>query len=78
MNIPLRNSLTVLLLAAASTGALAEQNKVASPDGRLVVNVEDRDGRLYYDISYDSRQTYHIQHGKIKKKNTEQEKQTVK
>lgn len=56
MNISLRNSLAALLLMAASTGALAEQNKVVSPDGRLVVNVEDRDGRLYYDVCYDGKQ----------------------
>ena len=56
MIISLRNSLAALLLMAASTGALAEQNKVVSPDGRLVVNVEDRDGRLYYDVSYDGKQ----------------------
>ena len=55
MNISLRNSLAALLLMAASTGALAEQNKVVSPDGRLVVNVKDRDGRLYYDVSYDGK-----------------------
>ena len=41
MIISLRNSLAALLLMAASTGALAEQNKVVSPAGRLVVNVED-------------------------------------
>lgn len=56
MNIFLRNSLASLLLVAASTGALAEHNKVASPDGRLVVDVEDRDGRLFYSVSYDGRQ----------------------
>ena len=56
MNISLRNSLTVLLLAAASMGALAESNKVVSPDGRLTVNVVDRDGRLYYDVLYDGKQ----------------------
>lgn len=52
----LRNSLAALLLIAASTGALAEQNKVVSPDGRLVVNVEDHDGKLYYDVAYDGKQ----------------------
>ena len=56
MNISLRNSLTVLLLAAASTGVFAESNKVVSPDGRLTVNVVDRDGRLYYDVLYDGKQ----------------------
>ena len=56
MNISLRNSLTALLLAAASTGAFAESNKVVSPDGRLTVNVVDRDGRLYYDVLYDGKQ----------------------
>ena len=56
MNISLRNSLTALLLAATSMGALAESNKVVSPDGRLTVNVVDRDGRLYYDVLYDGKQ----------------------
>lgn len=56
MKISLRNSLAALLMVAASTGALAEQNKVVSPDGRLVVNVEDHDGKLYYDVAYDGKQ----------------------
>ena len=56
MNIHFRNCATALLIAAASTGAFAESNKVVSPDGRLAVNIEDRDGRLYYDVCYDGKQ----------------------
>ncbi|WP_308229619.1 glycoside hydrolase family 97 catalytic domain-containing protein [uncultured Prevotella sp.] len=56
MNNSLRNSLAALLLATVSTGAFAEQNKVISPDGRLVVNVEDHAGCLYYDVTYDGKQ----------------------
>lgn len=52
----LRKSLLSLLFMSAAAGALAEQNKVVSPDGRLVVNVEDRAGRLYYSVDYDGRQ----------------------
>ena len=52
----LRKSLLSLLFMSAAAGALAEQNKVVSPDGRLVVNVEDRDGQLYYSVDYDGRQ----------------------
>ena len=56
MNNSLRNLLAALLLATVSTGAFAEQNKVISPDGRLVVNVEDHAGCLYYDVTYDGKQ----------------------
>ena len=56
MNNSLRNLLAALLLATVSTGAFAEQNKVMSPDGRLVVNVEDHAGCLYYDVTYDGKQ----------------------
>lgn len=56
MNSFLRNSLAALLLASAATGAFAEQNKVTSPNGLLVVNVEDHAGKLYYDVTYDGKQ----------------------
>lgn len=56
MNNSLRNSLAALLLISAANGAFAEQNKVTSPDGRLVVNVEDHAGRLFYDVTYDGKQ----------------------
>ena len=35
----------------ASIGAYAEKNTVSSPDGKLNVVVEDRDGKLYYSLS---------------------------
>ena len=56
MNNSLRNSLAALLLASAATGAFAEQNKVTSPNGLLVVNVEDHAGKLYYDVTYNGKQ----------------------
>ena len=56
MNNSLRNSLAALLLISAANGAFAEQNKVTSPDGRLIVNVEDHAGRLFYDVTYDGKQ----------------------
>ncbi len=56
MNNYFRKSFTALLLAVATTGAFAESSKVTSPDGRLSVIVEDKDGRLYYSISYDGKQ----------------------
>lgn len=37
MNSSFGNSITALLLVAASAGAFADNNKVMSPDGRLVV-----------------------------------------
>lgn len=53
MNLSIRKAVLMMLLAAPSVAAIAEQNRVASPDGRLVVTVEDHDGRLYYGVSYD-------------------------
>lgn len=46
----------VSVLLATTVGAYAEHNKITSPDGRLAVSVDDHDGRLYYDVSYDGRQ----------------------
>lgn len=52
----MRLSLAALLLALVSTDSLAEQNKVSSPNGRLVVNVEDKGGKIFYDVVYDGKQ----------------------
>ena len=49
-----------LILVATSLlvtlGALAEDVKATSPDGRLVVNVSCEGGRLYYDATLDGQQ----------------------
>ena len=47
-----KNVLAVALALMASIGAYAEKNTVSSPDGKLNVVVEDRDGKLYYSIAY--------------------------
>ena len=47
-----KNVLVVALALMASIGAYAEKNTVSSPDGKLNVVVEDRDGKLYYSIDY--------------------------
>ena len=47
-----KNVLAVALALMASIGAYAEKNTVSSPDGKLNVVVEDRDGKLYYSIDY--------------------------
>lgn len=47
-----KNVLVVALTLMASIGAYAEKNTVSSPDGKLNVVVEDRDGKLYYSIDY--------------------------
>ena len=41
-----------MLAMAASMETFAEKNTVASPDGKLVVTVEDRDGNVYYSVDY--------------------------
>ena len=46
-------TLAVALCCMMTTPALAEDVKVASPDGRLVVNVSCEGGRLYYDATLD-------------------------
>lgn len=56
MNLTLRKSLTVLLLAAFAMALHAKENKVVSPDGNLTVSVEDHDGQLFYSASYHGRQ----------------------
>lgn len=48
-----------LILAATALMALsvgAETMKVASPDGRLVVKIDDNGGRLTYEVLYDGKQ----------------------
>ena len=47
-----KNVLAVALALMASIGAYAEKNTISSPDGKLNVVVEDRDGKLYYSIDY--------------------------
>ena len=47
-----KNVLAVALALMASIGAYAEKNTITSPDGKLNVVVEDRDGKLYYSIDY--------------------------
>ena len=47
-----KNVLAVALALMASIGAYAEKNTVSSPDGKLNIVVEDRDGKLYYSIDY--------------------------
>lgn len=47
-----KNVLAVALALLASIGAYAEKNTITSPDGKLNVVVEDRDGKLYYSIDY--------------------------
>ena len=47
-----KNVLVVALALMASIGAYAEKNTISSPDGKLNVVVEDRDGKLYYSIDY--------------------------
>ena len=47
---------TVMLLFAAGGCALAGVNSVSSPDGRLVVTVEEDGGRAYYSVKYDGKQ----------------------
>lgn len=44
-----------LLLLQACVAAVAATNRVASPDGRLVVTVGDEGGRVYYSVSYDGK-----------------------
>lgn len=56
MRSTLRTLLAVWLIVVAPMWLFAEQSKVKSPDGRLVVNVEDQEGRLFYDVFYDGRQ----------------------
>ena len=51
-----KNVLAVALALMASIGANAEKNIVSSPDGKLNVVVEDRDGKLYYSIDYAGKQ----------------------
>ena len=47
-----KNVLAVALALMAGIGAYAEKNTITSPDGKLNVVVEDRDGKLYYSIDY--------------------------
>ena len=47
-----KNVLAVALALMASIGAYAEKNTISSPDGKLNVEVEDYDGKLYYSIDY--------------------------
>lgn len=56
MRSTLRTLLAVWLIVVAPMWLFAEQSKVKSPDGRLVVNVEDQEGRLFYEVFYDGRQ----------------------
>lgn len=44
-----------LFLLQACVAAVAATNRVASPDGRLVVTVGDEGGRVYYSVSYDGK-----------------------
>ena len=55
MRSTLRTLLAVCLIVVAPMWLFAEQSKVKSPDGRLVVNVEDQEGRLFYEVFYDGR-----------------------
>lgn len=56
MRSTLRTLLAVWLIVVVPMWLFAEQSKVKSPDGRLVVNVEDQEGRLFYEVFYDGRQ----------------------
>ncbi len=47
-----KNIFLVAMALLATTSAFAEKNTVSSPDGKLTVVVEDRDGKLYYAIDY--------------------------
>ena len=44
-----------LLLATLPETATAEKNKVASPDGKLVVTTEDIGGELFYTVDYNGK-----------------------
>lgn len=46
---------TAIVALGAATGAWAETVEVVSPDGRLVVAVEDNAGRAYYSVAYDGK-----------------------
>lgn len=46
-------ALVSLLFTSATPALWAETNSVTSPDGKLKVTAEDRDGQLYYTVDYD-------------------------
>ena len=52
----MKRNLLLLLLACATLAASATEHNVSSPDGRLVVTVDDAQGLLTYRVSY-QRQT---------------------
>lgn len=46
---------TLLLAVTPAVALFAEHREVASPDGNLVVSVADKEGRLFYEVSYHGR-----------------------
>lgn len=51
-----KNLYSLLLLIGSATGMSAETKSVASPDGKLVVNIENTAGRLTYSVKYDGKE----------------------
>lgn len=43
-------ALAALLFSSTAPALWAETNSVTSPDGKLKVTAEDRDGQLYYTV----------------------------